>query len=80
MAKLKQKSMRNQPEIYDEIKKSCGLSLTPKVISILDYHAKKNGIFRSELVEQFVRSNSLEDWSSYQLNHQPKLTISQKSQ
>jgi metal-responsive CopG/Arc/MetJ family transcriptional regulator len=68
MSKLKQKSMRNQPEIYDEIKKSCGLSLTPKVISILDYHAKKKGISRSELVEQFVRSNLLENWNSNHFN------------
>jgi hypothetical protein len=80
MAKAKQKSMRNQPEIYDEIKQPFTLSLTPTVINILDSGAKIHGISRSEVVEQFARSNSLEDWSSYQLNHQPKLTISQKSQ
>jgi len=80
MAKKKEKSMRNQPEIYDEIKQPFTLSLTPTAIKILDYRAKIHGISRSEVVEQFARSNSLEEWSSYQLNHQPKLIISQKSQ
>lgn len=59
MAKPKHKSMRNQPEMYDEIKKSSSLSLTPTAVKILDSHAKKHGISRSELVEQFARSLEL---------------------
>jgi hypothetical protein len=42
--------------MYDEIKKSYSLSLTPRAIHLLDFHAQKNGLFRSELVEQFART------------------------
>lgn len=55
MAKPKHKSMRNQPEMYDELKKAHSFSLTPTAIKRLDFHAKKSGISRSELVEQFAR-------------------------
>jgi hypothetical protein len=56
MAKPKHKSLRNVPEMYDEIKKSYSLSLTPRAIHLLDFHAQKNGLSRSELVEQFART------------------------
>ena len=56
MAKPQHKSMRNQPEMYDEIKKSYSLSVTPRAIHLLDFHAKKNGLSRSEIVEQFART------------------------
>ncbi|MBD2066308.1 hypothetical protein H6F93_01985 [Leptolyngbya sp. FACHB-671] len=55
MAKPKHKSMRNQPEMYDELKKACTVSLTPTAINILDSYAKIHGISRSEVVEQFAR-------------------------
>jgi metal-responsive CopG/Arc/MetJ family transcriptional regulator len=61
MAKPKHKSMRNQPEMYGEIKQPFTLSLTPTAVNILDSHAKIQGISRSEVVEQFARNNLLED-------------------
>jgi hypothetical protein len=56
MAKPKHKSMKNQPEIYGEIKQPFTLSLTPTAVNILASHAKTHGISRSEVVEQFARS------------------------
>jgi len=55
MAKPKHKSMRNQPEMYDEIKQSCAFSLTKTAVNDLDSVAKIYGISRSELVEQIAR-------------------------
>lgn len=55
MAKPKHKSMRNQPEMYDEIKKSFSFSLTKTAVKKLESLAKRYGISRSELVEQFAR-------------------------
>jgi metal-responsive CopG/Arc/MetJ family transcriptional regulator len=55
MAKPKHKSMRNQPEMYDEIKKPFTFSLTQTAVKELELLAKIHGISRSELVEQFAR-------------------------
>jgi hypothetical protein len=55
MAKPKKKSMRNEPEMYDEIKKPCNLSLTQVAINKLDDMAKLNAISLSEVVERFAR-------------------------
>jgi len=55
MAKPKKKRMRNEPEMYDEIKKPCNLSLTQVAINKLDDMAKLNAISRSEVVERFAR-------------------------
>ena len=55
MAKSKHKSMRNQPEMYDEIKKPFTFSLTPTAAKELKSLAKIHGISRSEVVEQFAR-------------------------
>ncbi len=55
MAKPKHKSMRNQPEMYDEIKQVRSFSLTKKAVNELDSVAKIYGISRSELVEQIAR-------------------------
>ena len=55
MAKPKHKSMRKQPEMYDELKKAFTLSLTPTAVNILDSYAKIHRISRSEVVEQFAR-------------------------
>ena len=55
MAKPKHKSMRNQPELYDEIKQPVTFSLTKTAIKQLDLLAKTQGISRSEVVEQFAR-------------------------
>jgi len=55
MAKPKHKSMRNQPEMYDEIKKSFTFSLTKTALKKLESLSKRYGISRSELVEQIAR-------------------------
>ncbi|MEG4026549.1 ribbon-helix-helix protein, CopG family [Microcoleus sp. S13C4] len=55
MAKPKHKSMRNQPEMYDEIKKPFTFSLTQTAVKELELLAKIHGISRSEIVEQFAR-------------------------
>ena len=55
MAKPKHKSMRNQPEMYDEIKQSCAFSLTKTAIKKLDAFSKRYRISRSELVEQIAK-------------------------
>ncbi|MDF0552676.1 ribbon-helix-helix domain-containing protein [Kamptonema sp. UHCC 0994] len=70
MAKPKHKSMRNQPEMYDELKKVCTVSVTPTAIKNLDFHAKKSGISRSELIERFARSlNQLPEQPPTQTKH-----------
>lgn len=56
MAKPKHKSMRNQPEMYDEIKKPFTFSLTLTAVNILDDLAKIHSISRSEVVEQYARA------------------------
>jgi metal-responsive CopG/Arc/MetJ family transcriptional regulator len=55
MAKAKKKSMRNEPEMYDEIKKRCNLSLTQVAIDGLDAMAKSHSLSRSEFMERFAR-------------------------
>ncbi|MEG5136898.1 MULTISPECIES: hypothetical protein [unclassified Microcoleus] len=55
MAKSKHKSIRNQPEMYDEIKKSCTFGLTKTAIKKLDSLSQRYGISRSELVERIAR-------------------------
>lgn len=55
MAKPKHKSMRNQPELYDELKKPFTFSLTQTAVKELELLAKTRGISRSELVERFAR-------------------------
>ena len=55
MAKAHKKSMRNEPEMYDQIKKRCNLSLTQVAINGLDEMAKVHGLSRSEVVERFAR-------------------------
>jgi hypothetical protein len=70
MAKPKHKSMRNQPEMYDETKRPFTLSLTPTAVNILDSLAKIHGISRSEVVEQFARRlEQLPAQSPTQTNH-----------
>jgi metal-responsive CopG/Arc/MetJ family transcriptional regulator len=55
MAKAKKKSMKNQPEMYDELKKHCNLSLTQMAINGLDDMAKSHNLSRSEFMERFAR-------------------------
>lgn len=55
MAKAKKKSMRNEPEMYEETKKRFTFSLTPIAINKLDALAKLHDISRSEVVERFAR-------------------------
>lgn len=54
--KLKgKKSMRGEPEMYDEIKEIVSHSLTPTARKGLEILSKDLGISRSELVEQVGR-------------------------
>jgi hypothetical protein len=70
MAKPKHKSMRNQPELYDEIKKPVTFSLTETAVKQLDLLAKIQGISRSEVVEQFTRGRlNFATQSPPQTNH-----------
>ena len=70
MAKPKHKSMRNQPEMYDETKQPFTLSFTPTAVNRLDSYAKIHGISRSEVVEQFARRlEHLPAQLSTQTNH-----------
>ena len=54
-AKLGHKSMRGQPELYDEMKQRYGLSLTPTAVSIIDHNADQSAMTRSEYIEKFLR-------------------------
>ena len=54
-AKLGHKSMRGQPELYDEMKQRYCLSLTSTVVAIIDRFAEQSDLSRSEYVEQFFR-------------------------
>jgi hypothetical protein len=49
------KSMRGQPEMYDELKKIVTVSLTPTAVAGLDQYARDRSISRSELVERIGR-------------------------
>jgi len=49
------KSMRGQPEVYDELKKIVSLSLTPTALTGLDEFSACLNISRSELVERIGR-------------------------
>ena len=52
---FKGKSLRGQPEIYDERKKPTGIGLTPTAVTGLDQIAAGMKISRSELVERIGR-------------------------
>ena len=49
------KSLRGQPEAYDELKKIVSVSLTPTAIKGLDDLARTHVISRSELLERIGR-------------------------
>lgn len=49
------KKLRNQPYIWDEVKKNLHLTLTPTAISGLDELAESEGMSRSEFVERIGR-------------------------
>lgn len=49
------KSMRGQPEVYDELKKIVSMSLTPTALAGLDESSARLNISRSELVERIGR-------------------------
>lgn len=49
------KSMRGQPEAYNELKKIVTVSLTPTAVAGLDQYARDRSISRSELVERIGR-------------------------
>ncbi len=49
------KSMRGQPEVYDELKKIASFSITPTAQSGLDKLSEQFNISRSELIERIGR-------------------------
>jgi hypothetical protein len=49
------KSMRGQPEVYDELKKIVSFSITPTAMRGLDRLSEQLNISRSELVERIGR-------------------------
>jgi hypothetical protein len=49
------KSMRGQPEVYDEVKKSVSFSLTPTAQTGLARLSEQLNISRSELIERIGR-------------------------
>lgn len=55
MAKKGQKTLRGQPEKWDELKKRVNMTLTPTGINGLDVIAGSLGLNRSELVERIGR-------------------------
>ncbi len=50
-----QKSLKGQPELYDELKNRVTVSLTPTAVTGLDALAQSVELSRSELVEQIGR-------------------------
>ncbi len=55
MAKRGQKSLRGQPELYEEVKLRTSLALTPTARQGLDQLAHTLGLSRSEFVERIGR-------------------------
>lgn len=49
------KSMRDKPEIYDELKRIVSIGITPTARAGLDELSQKRSISRSELIEQIGR-------------------------
>ncbi len=55
MATKGQKSVKGQPEIYDEVKIALNLRMTPTAKELLKKKAEERGLTSSELVERFAR-------------------------
>lgn len=49
------KSMRGQPEVYDELKKIVSFSITPTAMTGLERLSEQLNISRSELIERIGR-------------------------
>jgi hypothetical protein len=49
------KSLRDKPEMYDELKKIVSISITPTAVAGLDELSQERSISRSELIEQIGR-------------------------
>ena len=49
------KSLRGQPELYDEVKQVVSISLTPTGINQLDIRARAFKLSRSEFIERIAR-------------------------
>ncbi|BBD63544.1 CopG domain protein DNA-binding domain protein (plasmid) [Nostoc sp. HK-01] len=62
------KSMRGQPEAYDELKKIVSVSLTPTALAGIDKISRDYKISRSELLERIGRSiiqiKDRDDWAN----------------
>jgi len=55
MARKAYKRQRNQPEIYEEVKKPVSLGLTPTAKDILRSFATAHRISQSEFIERLLR-------------------------
>ncbi|HIK15390.1 MAG TPA: hypothetical protein IGS53_08935 [Leptolyngbyaceae cyanobacterium M33_DOE_097] len=55
MARFGKKSLRNQPEIYSEVKVRTSIALTPTARLLIDELAKSFDLSRSELIERIAR-------------------------
>lgn len=49
------KSLRGQPELYDEIKKIVSIGITPTAVAGLDRLSQEHSVSRSELIERIGR-------------------------
>ena len=49
------KRIKNQPVLYDSLKKKKGLWLTTETWELIEESAAKNEVSRSEYVEQLIR-------------------------
>lgn len=62
------KSMRGQPEAYDELKKVVSVSLTPTALAGIDKISRDYMISRSEFLERIGRSiiqiKDIDDWAN----------------
>ena len=53
-----QKGLKNIPYIYDEVKRTHGISVTDTAWELLRSEAKKKGISISELIEKWIRDTA----------------------
>jgi hypothetical protein len=55
MATKGKKSIKGEPELYDEVKTALNLRMTPTAKELLKKKAEERGLTSSELVERFAR-------------------------
>lgn len=55
MARSGKKSLRNQPELYSEVKVRTSVALTPTARLLIDKLARSFNLSRSEFIERIAR-------------------------